>query len=211
MNDNLPSFRNRQERYGPSRNHAAPGGGDPVKQQDDDGVEPWIKWTVIGIIIVSLIAVIGALAGCKTGNLFDNLFSSKKFSQDAPKPPTSGELATYAALIDMARWSFGAGILCLIGGVLASHWFPPLKVLTSIGTTLIAVGISTAAACLLLDRYGGWTAAILLVALVGALGMWIFHRWTEGKWQSRMQKKIVAARLAGEIEFANALEQAVKA
>ena len=171
------------------------------------------KQLIVALIFVLLIVLLcmTACGGGNSGNLFNpsGWFSKK---QDGgfvgpPDPVSAGEMATYASLIDMAKWSFGAGILALIAGTVAGHWIPPLKALTSIGATLIIVGIGCSASCMLLDRYGGWTAAILLMTLAGALGMWMLNRWREGKWTGKKQSRLAALRAEGKIELAEELER----
>lgn len=167
-----------------------------------------IQYWYVGPLLLLLAAMAAlALSGCKS--VVRVPFMGEIGGGEPTVPPTAGEAATYAALIKMALGAFFPGVACLIAGVVASVLLPPLKVLSSIGTMLMVVGISSGAACLLLDRYGGWTAAILLFALAGGLAMWLINQWRESGWKKRLYRKAMALRAAGNISEAAALEMAV--
>lgn len=165
-------------------------------------VRPWL-------LLIACIAALAWLASCSRAPSWLPFNLGARGTTKTEVTATAGEATTYWALSKMALGSFTAGVLCLIGGTIATAFMPVLRVLTSIGITLIVVGLGTAAACLLLDRYGGWTAAILLLTLAGAAGMWLLNRWRESGWEARVRNKIAARRANGDHTGAAALEEAM--
>lgn len=152
------------------------------------------------LIAVKLHVVMACLivGGCKDkGPSIFNPFGKPPLSQQTAAA-TAGEAATYEIMRAMAIGSFFPGVLCLIAGVVAGHFIPALKTpLTSIGTTLIIVGIGTAASSLMLDRYGGWAAGLILTALAGGLVMWLLNQWRDNRWRNRNAPLIEASKANG--------------